>query len=58
MYTMSNKKDVLNAIAKYENQDLDENNNERLYVAYKRLADTTQGECCCGTLGALCCCGL
>ena len=32
---------------------------EQLYtVCSKKLGDTTQGECCCASLGALCCCGM
>ena len=32
---------------------------ETEYTVYgKTLGETTQGECCCASLGALCCCGI
>ena len=52
--------EVKDLLAEYANQDNKiEENGEQVYVAYsKKLGDTTQGECCCASMGALCCCGL
>ena len=58
---MKVEKDVKELLAEYAVQDQKQPENvdlEKTYVAYKKLSDTTQGECCCGSLGALCCCGL
>jgi hypothetical protein len=49
----------MSLLVEYSNQDKQKEENEKVYTAYdKLLRDTTQGECCCGTLGALCCCGI
>ena len=55
---METKKDLMNLLVEYSNQDNQKEENDKVYTAYKKLSDTTQGECCCGTLGALCCCGI
>ena len=47
--------EVKSLLNEYANQE--ENTQE--YTAYsKTLGETTQGECCCASLGALCCCGM
>ena len=55
---MEIKKDAMSLLVEYSNQDNQKEENEKVYTAYKTLGETTQGECCCGTLGALCCCGI
>lgn len=55
---MEIKKDAMSLLVEYANQDNKSEENEKVYTAHKKLSDTTQGECCCGTLGALCCCGI
>lgn len=55
---METKKDLMNLLVEYSNQENNNEDSEKVYTAYKKLADTTQGECCCGSLGALCCCGI
>lgn len=54
------EKDVKTLLTEYAVQDCaNQEECEQVYTAYsKKLSDTTQGECCCGSLGALCCCGL
>ena len=52
-----NVKDLLREYSAQENESKE--NIEHLYTAYdKKLSDTTQSECCCGSLAAVCCCGL
>ena len=55
---MEIKKDAMSLLVEYSNQDNQNEENEKVYTAHKKLSDTTQSECCCGTLGALCCCGI
>ncbi len=56
---MEMKNDVKSLLVEYATQHKANENEEKIYTAYsKKLGDTTQGECCCGSLGALCCCGL
>ena len=56
---MKEDKNVFSLLAEYSAQeDESKTENEQIYTAYKKLSDTTQGECCCTTLCAVCCCGL
>ena len=55
---MEIKKDAMSLLVEYSNQDNQNEVNEEVFTAYKKLSDTTQGECCCGSLAALCCCGI
>ena len=59
MGAMESKKNVFELLSEYAAQEnATKTENEQMYTAYKNLSDTTQGECCCASLGALCCCGL
>lgn len=52
-------KNVNDLMNEYEAQEVEtRTENEQLYTAYKKLGETTQGECCCASLCGLCCCGL
>ena len=58
MEELAMEKNAMDLLVEYSNQDNQKEDNEKVYTAYKTLGETTQGECCCGTLGALCCCGI
>lgn len=56
---MEKEFNVKSLLAEYAVQDNEQESEEKVYTVYsKKLGDTTQGECCCASLGALCCCGL
>lgn len=51
---MKENKGVFELLTEYASQEnTEKTNSEQEYIAY-----TTQGECCCTSLCALCCCGL
>lgn len=51
--------DIKALLEEYATQDDKiKESDEKVYTAYKKVSETTQGECCCGSLAALCCCGL
>ena len=56
---MKENKGVFELLTEYASQEnTEKTNSEQEYIAYKTLGATTQGECCCTSLCALCCCGL
>lgn len=56
---MKNDKNIFDLLAEYSDQEKEtKTEKEQVYTAYKTLGETTQGECCCTSLCALCCCGL
>ena len=56
---MKDNKNVFELLSNYSDQEkVSKSEAEQEYTAYKKLSDTTQGECCCSSLCAVCCCGL